>query len=210
MDLAALLSLAEAASDEGASVIVCPRLPGLGGDTRIYQAFIENMRNHAPGSLVLMPSVAGSRDSATQPFMTPLGRTAAFLGDECIEAAGSDPGRSEAMVWQPDAESPIQAEAFLELALDSSLSIAGLVLVSAVSGRARGQAGFGGSAIVHLGDILAEAGEGEDVVSADVDVPVSLPERPGPRPVPPPILAQRLAHHRGDRPPSVDYPADLS
>lgn len=211
MDLAALLSLAEAASDDGAGVIVCPRLPGLAGDTRIYQAFIENMRNHAPGSLVVMPSVAGNRDSAPQPFMTPLGRTVAFLGDECIEAAaGTEPSRFDAMVWQPDAESPIQAEAFLELALDSSLSIAGLVLVSAVSGRARGQAGFGGSAIVHLGDILAEAGEGEDVVSADVDVPVSLPERLGPRPVPPPILAQRLAHHRGDRPPAVDYPADLS
>lgn len=213
MDLAALLSLAEAASDEGAGVVVCPRLPGLANDTRMYQAFIENMRNHAPGSLVVMPSVSGSRSESAQPFLTPLGRTMALLGDECIEEPTLSKASAEgvhAMVWQPEAESPLQAEAFLELALDASLSLAGLVLVSALSGRGRGAVGFGGSAIVQLGEILAEAGEGEAVVSAQLEVPVALPDRPGPRPVLPPILAQRLAHHRGICPPAVDYPADLS
>ncbi len=212
MDLAALLSLAEEASDEGASVIVCPGLPGLGRDTRIYQAFIENMRNHAPGSLVVMPAVAGSRSEEPQAFLTPLGRTVALLGDECVEPAVLELVAGlgvEAMVWQPEAESSLQAEAFLELALDASLSLAGLVLVTALAGRTGGTAGFGGSAIVHLGDILAEAGEGEAVVTAQIEAPVPLPGRPGPRPVLPPILAQRLAHHLGRRAP-VDYPADLS
>ncbi len=212
-DLAALLSVSEQASDEGASVIVCPRLPGLGPDTRIYQAFIENMRKHAPGSLVVMPAVAGGRGEELQPFLTPLGRTVALTGDECIEPSMLDDVATlgvEAMVWQPCAASALQAEAFLEFALDASLSLSGLVIVTALTGSARGVARFGRSAVVELGDILAEAGEGEAVVSAQIEAPVSLPDRPRPHPVLPPILAQRLAHHLGEPPPAVGYPADLS
>ena len=212
MDLAALLSSAQQASDEGASIIVCPSIPGLSRNTRIYQAFIENMRMHAPGSLVLTPALAIYREGDLEPFITPLGRTLSLVGDECI-----DPGYYEsiervapnAMLWQPDPESALQAEAVLELALDASLSLAGLVIVTSLMGKARGAAGFGGAAVVHLGEILAEAGEGDDVVTADLTAPVALPDRLGPRPALPPILAQRLAHHRGGKPP-VDWPADLS
>jgi predicted amidohydrolase len=212
MDLAALLASSEDASDDGASVIVCPRLPGVGGDSRIYQAFIENMRNHAPGSLVVVPALSGGREEGPTPFLTPLGRTVALSGDECLDpAVMADVGGlgADAMVWQPHAESGLQAEAFLELALDASLSVAGLVLVTALVGRGHGTTGFGGSAIVQLGDILAEAGEDEEVVSALLEAPVPLPDRHGARPDLPPILAQRLAHHRGGRA-SVDWPADLS
>lgn len=212
MDLAALLACAQDASDDGASVIVCPRLPGLDGNARIYHAFIENMREHAPGSLVVMPAVAGGRSEAAHAFTTPLGRTVALSGDECIDpselAAATEPG-CEAMVWQPDAESSLQAEAVLEFALDASLSLAGLVLVTGFVGSGRGVRGHGGTAIVQLGEIVAEAGDGEEVVSATLDVPVGLPDRLGPRPDLPPILAQRLAHHRGERA-AVDWPADLT
>jgi predicted amidohydrolase len=212
MDLAALLSSAQEASDTGATVIVCPSVPGLSRNTRIYQAFIENMRMHAPGSLVLTPALAIYREGDLEPFLTPLGRTLALVGDECI-----DPGYYESiervcansMLWQPGPESALQAEAILELALDASLSLAGLVIVTSLTGRAHGAAGYGGAAIVHLGDILAEAVEGEDIVTAELTAPVTLPDRRGPRPTLPPILAQRLAHHRGGKLP-VEWPADLS
>lgn len=211
MDLAALLSSAEEASDAGASVIVCPRLPGLGRDTRIYHAFIENMRNHAPGSLVLTPA-AGGHDDEPEPFLTPLGRTVSLAGDQCIDPEGLQRVAAlepDAMVWQPDAESALQAEAVLELALDASLTVAGLVVVTAVTGKARGVAGAGGAAIVELGEILGEAGEGEEVVTATFDAPVPRPDRAGRRPSLPPILVQRLAHHQGLRA-DVDWPADIS
>jgi predicted amidohydrolase len=212
MDLAALLALAEEASDEGASVIVCPRLPGLASDSRIYQAFIANVREHAPGSLVIIPSVAGHREESLHPFVTPLGRTLALIGDDCIDPechARAWELRVEAMVWQPEPESALQAEAALEVALDATLSVAGLVLVTGLAGDGDGARGFGGSAIVQLGDIVAEAGPGEECVYADVDVPVPMPERHSHRPELPPILAQRLAHHRGGKL-QVDWPADLS
>jgi predicted amidohydrolase len=211
-DLAALLALAEQASDDGATVIVCPGVPGLRGNTRVFNAFLENMRTHAPGSLVISPLVAEPTDGASDALLTPLGRTLALVGDACIDPALHDricAMSPQAMVWQADAESALQAEAVLELALDASLSLAGLVVIAANVGGSGRTAGFGGSAIVHLGEIVAEAGEEEDVVIATIDVPVELPDRPGPLPVLPPILAQRLAHHHGTRP-LPDWPADLT
>lgn len=212
MDLAALLSSAEEAAYGGASVIVCPRLPALASDSRIYHAFIDNVRQRAPESLVLTPGVSGGGDDVPELFVTPLGRTVALTGDACI-----DPERLEriaalqpdAMLWQPGAESAIQAEAILELALEASMTIAGLVAVTALSGRARGAVGAGGAAIVELGEILAEAGEGEAVVVADFDAPAPRPDKPGRRLPLPPILAQRLAHHAGLKA-EVDYPSDTS
>lgn len=211
-DLAALLALAQEASDGGAGVIVCPAVPGLRGNTRVFGAFLENMRIYAPGSLVVSPLLAEIGDGEVRTVLTPLGRTLALTGDDCIDPAlydGIVAAAPQAMVWQADPESEIQAEAVLEIALDASLSLAGLVLVAATVGGKGAAAGFGGSAIVHLGEILAEASCDEDVVVADVTAPVSLPDRPGPRPVLPPILVQRLAHHRGTKPPT-DRPADLS
>jgi hypothetical protein len=146
MDLAALLALAQEASDDGASVIVCPAVPGMPRTSRVFQAFVENMNAHAPGSLVISPLLAALREEENGPLLTPLGRTVALLGDDCF-----DPGcherlqglRLQALVWQADAESPLQAEAVLEVALDASLSLAPLVLVAAVVGRARGVSGHG-------------------------------------------------------------------
>jgi predicted amidohydrolase len=114
----------------------------------------------------------------------------------------------EALVLQMDTESPLQAEALLEFALDASLSQAGLVMTACLTGEARGVKSFGGSAIIHLGEILAEAGSDEDLLIARVPVPVALPVRRGPRPVLPPVLAQRIAvHHQTKIRP--DYPATI-
>jgi hypothetical protein len=212
MDLAALLSVSEQAEDEGADVIVYPNVPGLCGSASLLAAFAQNVTERAPQVSIVAPCASDATAvRSPEPVATRLGRTRLLGGDACIdpdlypsiEAMGL-----EALVWQAETESPLQAEALLELALDASLSQAGLVLAACLAGEARGIASHGGSAIVHLGEILAEAGAGEDLLIADISVPVSLPARRGLRAVPAPVLAQRLAVHRGKkyRP---THPADV-
>lgn len=141
-----------------------------------------------------------------------LGRVEVLVGDAAIDPAeharlASAP--PDVVVLSPGAESDIQAEAVFELALALSVSLTGLVIVSERSGAAAGEPGHGGSAVVLLGEVLAEALSDEDVLLAEVPVPVLAPEPRAPLPELPPILAQRLAHHRGERP-VVEYPTDLS
>jgi hypothetical protein len=211
MDLAALLSMSEQAEDEGADVIVYPNVPGLCGSASLLAAFAQNVTERAPQVSIVAPCASDATATSPEPVATRLGRTLLLGGDACIdpdlypsiEAMGL-----EALVWQAETESPLQAEALLELALDASLSQSGLVLAACLAGEARGIVSHGGSAIVHLGEILAEAGEGEDLLIADVPVPVSLPERRGLRAVPAPVLAQRLAVHRGKKYRPA-YPVDV-
>jgi hypothetical protein len=202
MDLAALLFMSEQAEDEGADVIVYPSVPGLCGSASLLAAFAQNVTDRAPQVSIVAPCASEATAGRLEPFATRLGRTLVLGGDACIdpdtypaiEAMGLD-----ALVWQMDTESVLQAEAMLELALDASLSHAGLVLSACLAGEARGVTSHGGSAIVHLGEILAEAGSDEDLLIADIAVPVALPERRGLRVVPAPVLAQRLAAHRGTK-----------
>jgi len=211
MDLAALLSLSEQAEDEGADVIVYPCVPGLGTTSVLMNAFAANVVERAPQVSIVAPCAARHREGPLEAVPTRLGRTLVLAGDECIDASLYPEVESlglEALVWQIDTESPLQAEALLELALDASLSQAGLVLTACLFGEARGVTSSGGSAIVYLGEILAEAGEGEDLLLADVPAPVALPERRGHRAVPAPVLAQRLAVHQG-RKLRPDYPATI-
>ncbi len=211
MDLAALLSLAEQAEDEGADVIVFPCVPGLTYESGLMTAFAENVVERAPQVSIVASCAAVDRSGHQLPVLTRLGRTLLLSGDDCIDPLFFQPVEAmdlEALVLQMDTESPLQAEALLEFALDASLSQAGLVLTACLTGEARGVKSFGGSAIVHLGEILAEAGSGEDLLIARVPVPVPLPARRGPRPVLPPVLAQRIAAHHGTkiRP---EYPATI-
>lgn len=211
MDLAALLSLSEQAEDEGADVIVYPCVPGLGYASGLMTAFAANVVERAPQVSIVAPCAARSREGTLVPVPTRLGSTLVLAGDECIDATLFPEIEGlglEALVWQMGTESPIQAEALLELALDASLSQAGLVLTACLYGEARGVSSCGGSAIVYLGEILAEAGEGEDLLLADVPVPVALPERRGRRAVPAPVLQQRLAAHHG-RKLKPEYPATI-
>ena len=143
---------------------------------------------------------------------TPVGKTVVLIGDDCVDpelyesVAASEP---DALVWQFDSESSLQAEALLEYALDCSLSLSGLILVASTVGAARGHEGHGGSAIVHMGEIVEEAGSGEEVLVADVDVSSLRPLEASRIPTLSPILTQRLDVHRGRRS-AVDWPADLS
>jgi hypothetical protein len=128
-----------------------------------------------------------------------LGRTLVLDGDDCIDPelfAATQDAACDSLVWLFNAEDPLQAEAALELALDASLHLAPLVVIATVTGHARGVLAAGIAAIVQLGEILAEGGEGEELVIADVSAPAAFPERPRSLPEPAPILIQRLsAHH---------------
>jgi hypothetical protein len=112
-------------------------------------------------------------------------------------------------VFLPRSENELQAEAILELALALSDSLAGLVIVVEPDGAEPGDPGHGGSAIIMFGKMVAEAMSGDDILYADIELPVGPPEPREPLPQMPPILQQRLAHHQGHQL-EVDYPADLS
>ncbi len=141
-----------------------------------------------------------------------LGRVAVLAGDavmdpEKLRQLSVTP--PDVLVLAPGAESEIQAEAVLELALALSFSVAGLVIVSERSGAQPGDPGHGGSAIVLLGEVLAEAMADDDIIYAEIPVPIPPPGPRAPLPAVPLILSQRLAHHRGERL-TVEYPADLT
>lgn len=141
-----------------------------------------------------------------------LGRVVALEGDACFdattfEALAADP--PDVLVLRPRSESDLQAEAALEFAIALSESVAGLVLIAETTGAAPGEAGHGGSAVVWLGDVVAEGLADTDVLIAGIALPLVEPEPREPLPKPAPILLQRLANHTGERP-AVDYLADLS
>lgn len=123
----------------------------------------------------------------------PADRVAVLEGDRCLDAASLAGVRGcDALVLVPGAETPLQSEAIIEFAIDLSSSLAGLVLIEE-------PAWPGGSAIIHLGEVLAEADEGECELEAEIPTPVPRPDPDAAVPELPPILAQRLAVHSGRR-----------
>ena len=161
----------------------------------------------AGGAELVLPAVDGSWAALGR-----LGRLAVLRGDAAIDPAMHAVMAADApdvLLLLPASESELQAEATIEVALGLSLSLAGLVIVTDTAGSEPGVAGHGGSAIILLGEVAAEALLDEEVLVADIPVPIPAPEPRAPLPVVPPILLQRLAHHRGGKV-AVDYPADLS
>ncbi len=215
-DSEALLRSTLSACSQGADVVVLPQPAWLSSADVQAIADSEALASGYPGVTVLVGSsplaldVAESRGVALS--HTPLGTTAALAGDECIdpliarELAVAVP---DAIILRPASESELQAEAMLERALAFSESVSGLIVVAEADGGDIGEPGHGGSAVVVLGAMAAEAMSGDEVLTVEVSTPVP---QPGPRdPVPElvPILAQRFALHRGTRVP-VDYPADVT
>jgi predicted amidohydrolase len=199
MDLAAMLAQSEHAAEEGVQVLVFPRVPGLVGDRGLLDAFFRNVEERAPGVGLIRPNLRHPGEGPLRPQATALGRTLVLDGDDCIDPAlfaAIQESACESLVWLFNAEDPLQAEASLELALDASLHLAPLVVIATVTGHARGVLAAGIGAIVHLGEILAEGGEGEELVVADVPSPAGFEERPRSLPEPAPILLQRLSAHR--------------
>jgi hypothetical protein len=204
------------AAEKGAEIVFMPEPLSLYAADGAVERFHKGLEGL--GATHLIPSVGAdvSGFAATAPEIDGIeaaGRIALLVGDACITGGelvrilGDGPAIA---VLAPRSESELQAEAVLELAIALSESLAGLIVVTECAGAQPGEPGHGGSVIVHLGKVLAEAvDDGDDVLIADIGLPVPQPEPREALPVIPPLLAQRLAHHRGEKL-QVDYFADLS
>ncbi len=211
-DADALASSISEACKRGAEVVVCPVVPSLVANADAARdAILSKLEGCAEGTALLLPF---REDVAEEVALraTPLGETALLVSDECLLSdIASTLARSlpEAVVMRPLAHSELQAEAVLEYGIGLSRAVTGLVLICESSGGEFAEPGHGGSAIVMLGEILAEASTDEEILLADVVVPVAAPEPREALPALPPILEQRVARHQG-RKAEVGYLADLS
>ena len=201
-----------------------------GAEYTVFPALIPS--DHAPAREVFQAEVAGLVGVRTVPHVATgvlaqvdretvevVARSGAVLdvvllhGDACMDGdvlASLSEMRPHVLVLTPGAESELQAEAVLELAIALSESVAPLVIIAEAAGAGVADPGHGGSAIVLLGAVLAEAdSESAAVLLADIPEPLLPPDPPEPLPQVPAILAQRVAHHQGRRP-EPGYPADLS
>jgi hypothetical protein len=203
MDLAAMLAQSEHAAEQHVQVLVFPRVPGLTADRGLLDAFFRNVEERAPGLGWIRPNLRHQGAGSLDPVTTPLGRALVLDGDDCIDPAlfpAIQEAGCDALVWLFNAEDPLQAEAALELALDASLRLAPLVVIATVTGHARGVLASGIGAVVHLGEIIAEGGSGEELIVGSVPPPAGFAERPRTLPEPAPVLLQRLAARRAAGP----------
>lgn len=212
-DFDALSSAVMQACDEGARVVVAPWVPSIAAaDASQREPMIKTFSQCKENTTLLLAFRTPEPTSGVRIKQTLLGPTALMFGDECItlssyqaaEAAGA-----RAWVWRPLSESGLQAEAVLEFAVAASASYVGLILISESFGADPGSIGHGSSAVLYLGDVIAEALAADDMIMVDIDIPVPAPEPREPLPALPPILEQRLAVHEG-RKASFGYLADLS
>jgi predicted amidohydrolase len=203
-DVAALTESVAAAAEGGADAIILPA-----PDTPFAGDEYELIAAAAAGRCVV---AAVTRDAGLLVGLEDLGPVVTLVGDDCFDrsrwrAAGA--AGAHTLILSPQCESDLQAEAALEVAIALSDAVAGLVIVVEYSGSEAGAAGHGGSAVVVLGEVVAEALGEDDTLMVDLVVPVPLPEPPEPLPILPTLISQRLALRAGRRP-EVDYPADLS
>jgi hypothetical protein len=212
VDAGALVDAVRRACALGADAVVCPRIPTLAElDAAGREDLLSRIDGCSEGAALLISFAAD--DTGPRVLDGPLGRTALLGGDTCLRESVLRTLVAEGVetaVWRPGAESELQAEAILEYALGCSPAIAGVLLIAECSGGEGHSGCRGASAIIHAGELVAEAtGHGDELLVAEVDVPVRAPEPGLLLPALPPILAQRLAVHEG-RKPTVDYLADLS
>lgn len=213
-DVRTLVVAVREAVVKGADMVVIPCVVSVAGDS-VRDAVLAEVRESgitcglfAPACF--SPGQWGVVDSLC--CLEAVGPVAALCGDVCFDTevwSGVAARGPSFAVLSPLSEGDLQAEAALEVALGLSDWLCGLVIVCECSGAEMGAPGHGGSAVMLLGDVVAEALGDEDLLLVDVEVPVAQPEPRGPLPEVPPILAQRLAIHAGRRP-EVSYLADLS
>ncbi len=212
-DVDALAESVATACDGGAGVVVCPAIPSILADPETARPALLGKLDRCPeGTALLIPFREPGAEPTSPVKPTPLGDAALLLGDECISPTMT--GRllaapPAAIVMRPLCESELQIEAVLERALSLSVSVSGLVIVAECSGAGFSEPGHGGSAIVYLGEVIAEALDGDDVLTAEIAVPIGEPEPRESLISLPPILEQRIAFHQG-RKAEVGYLADLS
>jgi hypothetical protein len=209
---AVVADIAATALRAGADLVVCPAVSE--GEAEAIGSALDRVFVASGGAYLLpayddSPSGSVSIVEIEAPFGT-VGTTAVLVGDACFDAASWTRAREAgvvAAVLSPRCESELQAEAVLEVAIELSNSLCGLVIVAETSDGGFGEPGHGGSAIISLGKIVAEAFGETDIITADVTLPIPQSTPPEPLPDVPVILGQRLALHAGRRF-DVDYPAD--
>lgn len=218
-DAAALADAAERAVADGADVVVLPEVPSLELDASVAGALAVRLRTldayclqppHAPRFAVGENAVSGAEHEG---LLGRLGPLAVLVGDECMAPLRLAAVRADALsavVLSPGSENDLQAESFLEFAIALSDSLTGLVIVAECVGAEQGGPGHGGSAIIVLGEVVAEALGDDDVIVAEVSAPVARPEPPEPMPEIPLLLRQRLAFHAGRKLEVSGYPADIT
>lgn len=218
-DARALAHAAADASARGAEVVVFPDVPSLQDDDGAGHRLLSELVRDVP-AFCIVPSI----DPLTRgvavvaalpaPISAPgggLGVASLLVGDACIDAieiarvALQSPAFA---VLSPRSETDLQAEAMLEFAIALSDSLAGVIVIAECAGAEALEVGHGGSAIIVLGAVVAEALSDDDVLVADVALPFPQPSPREPLPQVPPLLAQRLAHHRGRLP--IEHGPDLS
>lgn len=204
VDAEVLAQAVRRARADGARVVIAPELLSPDADPHdSAEVFSSRLGPDARGLAAVVSAPQGAEE---------IGRFGLLVGDACMdpeELQRMAAEKPDVTVLLPRSESDLQAEAVLEVALALSDSLSGLVLVADSVGAEPGRAGHGGSAIIFLGDVVAEAGDGDDVLFAEIGTPVAQPEPREPIPSIPPILLQRLANHRGTRP-EMGYLADLT
>lgn len=217
-DAGALADAAIRAVADGAALVVLPEVPSLRADRAARESLGERLavlrspcvHPTAPDSWQGADSL--SADEGAEPLRV-LGKVAVLIGDACIDSARLVSVREDApsvAILSPGAENDLQAESFLELALALSDSLAGLVILAECVGAEPGDPGHGGSAVVLLGEVMAEALDDDEVILADVVTPVVRPEPLEPLPEIPLLLRQRLAFHAGSKLEPSGYPADVT
>jgi predicted amidohydrolase len=210
-DAEALVGSARAAHEQGAEFVFFPEVDSLGEDHGGPRAeFLAGLRELEINTLA--PNPAGREDGEDVALVElgPLGRAALLSGDAPV-----DPEvhrnlldlKPEIIVMLGRSESDLQAEALLEVAIGLSDSATGLVIVVDAAGAEPGEPGHGGSAVAVLGEVVGEAIGDDEIVLVELDVPVSAPQPRESLPEVAPILLQRLAHHRGEKP-AANYPAE--
>lgn len=218
-DASALADAAERAMLRGAEVIVLPDVPSLDADESVRASFAERL--DAMPTHCLRPPLT-SRAGSDAPDVSvgqdegpseALGHVVVLVGDACITPSCLESALAEtpsATVLCPGAENELQSESFLELAIALSDSLSGLVIIAECAGAEPGEPGHGGSAIIVLGEVMAEALGDDEVIFADVTAPVARPESPEPLPEIPLLLRQRAAFHAGRKLEVTEYPADIT
>lgn len=209
-DLEALVDSVVRAGARDAEWVVLPEVAAV-AEGPLSDELWRRLEEEAPGVAATAVCVGPEEPCVILDGEDAPGVTAIIAGDSCFSPEALACAHAHApgvLVLAPHAESDIQAEATLEFAIALSTSLASLVIVVDTDGAGPGEPGHGGSAIVYLGEVLAEAMTGDDVLYADVDPPVGPPESPDPMPGVPALLAQRVAAHQG-RKLEVDYPVDL-
>lgn len=218
-DARALAEAAVAASARGAEIVVFPDVPSLQHDDATGHALLTSLVRDVP-AFCIVPSVdphtRGIAIVAALPARFSagdgeLGVAGLLFGDACMDAAELARVAEQMPVFaalSPRNDTDLQAEAMLEFAIGLSDSLAGVIVIAECSGAEPLEVGHGGSAIIVLGDVMAEALLEDDVLVVDVVSPFPQPSPREPLPAVPPLLSQRVARHHGHT--AIEHGPDVS